>query len=320
MSFLLPGICSDIHLIICEGSESRIEAGSLLFHKPVGPRVVCISEGGGMNDLGLEFEDTVAWFPIETHPTHLFIRVTEAQAKAWSTELALAMRRCYITDVVVNTQAANKTIPHISVIAAGLPDAGATMAGDFGEILVYFLQGASVLPKSAIGLKKWRLKQDRLKPAPYSDVVHLVLPSWPSPSSHDALLCSEVKTKSTDGNSEPIKSSIEDCEKDRTTRLAKTLLWLRDRAITGSAEGASIAQLNRFIEAAGLPATEKKFQAVSVVCESLVDGELAAIPAQASAEFTVVVVAVPDLRNTYMAVFDAAKLASPTLLPTPPAS
>lgn len=185
------------------------------------------------------------------------------------------------------------------------------MAGDFGEILVYFLQGASVLPKTAIGLKKWRLKQDRLKPAPYSDVVHLVLPTWPTPSSEDTLLCSEVKTKSTDGDSEPIKSAIQDCEKDRTTRLAKTLLWLRDRAITGSAEGASIAQLNRFIDATDLPAAEKKFQAVSVVCESLVEGELADIPAQASSDFTVVVVAVPDLKNTYTAVFNAARLAAP---------
>lgn len=157
-------------------------------------------------------------------------------------------------------------------------------------------------------------------PAPYSDVVHLVLPTWPSPSTGDALLCSEVKTKSTDGASEPIKSAIEDCEKDRTTRLAKTLLWLRDRAITGSAEGASIAQLNRFIEAAGLPAAEKKFQAVSVVCESLVDGELADIPAQASSEFTVVVVAVPDLKNTYTAVFNAAKLAVPPAPAAPPAA
>lgn len=273
-----------------------------------------------MSDLGLEFRDTVAWFPTETHPTHLFIRVTEEQAKAWPAELALAMRRCYITDTVVDTQAAKNTLPPTSVIAAGLPDPGATMAGDFGEILVYFLQGAGVLPKSAIGLKKWRLKQDRLKPAPYSDVVHLVLPTWPSPSTGDALLCSEVKTKSTDGDSEPIKSAIEDCEKDRTTRLAKTLLWLRDRAITGSAEGASIAQLNRFIEAAGLPAAEKKFQAVSVVCESLVDGELADIPAQASSEFTVVVVAVPDLKNTYTAVFNAAKLAVPPAPAAPPAA
>ena len=273
-----------------------------------------------MSDLGLEFKDTVAWFPTETHPTHLFIRVTEEQAKAWPAELALAMRRCYIADTVVDTQAAKNALPPTSVIAAALPDPGATMAGDFGEILVYFLQGARVPPKSAIGLKKWRLKQDRLKPAPYSDVVHLVLPTWPSPSSEDALLCSEVKTKSTDGDSEPIKSAIEDCEKDRTTRLAKTLLWLRDRAITGSAEGASIAQLNRFIDAAGLPAAEKKFQAVSVVCESLVDGELADIPAQASSEFTVVVVAVPDLRNTYMAVFNAAKLAAPPAPAAQPAA
>jgi hypothetical protein len=89
--------------------------------------------------------------------------------------------------------------------------------------------------------------------------------------------------------------------------LARTLLWLRDRAITGSAEGASIDQLNRFVETAGLPQAAKRFQAVSVVCESLVKAELAAAPAKASPDYTLVVIAVPDLKDTYTAVFGAAK-------------
>lgn len=212
------------------------------------------------DDIGLSFAATASWFPTEPRPPHVFIRVTQAQAKAWPATFGLALRRCYLSDSVVDAKAKEHTLPQTTVIAAGLPDPGATMAGEFGEILVYFYQGSGVLPNTAIGLKKWRLKQDRTKPAPYSDVVHLVLPSWPAASAKDALLCSEVKTKSTGGNSEPIKSSIEDCEKDRTSRLARTLLWLRDRAITGSAEGASIDQLNRFIETAGLPQAAKRLR------------------------------------------------------------
>lgn len=263
------------------------------------------------DDIGLSFAATASWFPTEPLPPHVFIRITQTQAKDWPTTLALALRRCYISDSVVDAKSKEHTLPQTTVIAAGLPDPGATMAGDFGEILVFFYQGAGVLPKTAIGLKKWRLKQDRTKSAPYSDVVHLVLPSWPAASAEDALLCSEVKTKSTAGNSEPIKSSIEDCKKDRTSRLTGTLLWLRDRAITGSTVGASLDQLNRFIETAGLPQAAKRFQAVSVVCESLVTAELAAAPAQASTDYTLVVIAVPDLKDTYMAVFDAARKAIP---------
>jgi hypothetical protein len=172
------------------------------------------------DDIGLSFAAAASWFPTEPLPPHVFIRVTQAQAKAWPATLGLALRRCYLSDSVVDAKAKEHTLPQTTVISAGLPDPGATMAGDFGEILVYFYQGAGVLPNTAIGIKKWRLKQDRTKPAPYSDVVHLVLPSWPMASAQDALLCSEVKTKSTGGDSEPIKSSIEDCEKDRTSRLA----------------------------------------------------------------------------------------------------
>lgn len=261
------------------------------------------------DDLGLSFQATSAWFPVNKQPSHVRITITAAQAAALPGALGLALRRCYLTDERVNTQGAK--FPPTQVIAAGLPSPGATMAGDFGEILTYFYQGTTVLPTAAIGLKKWRLKQDRLKPAPYSDVVHLVLPDWPKPSAQDAVLCSEVKTKSTSAASTPIQSSIEDCDKDRTSRLAKTLLWLRDRAVTGSAEGASYEQLNRFIESAGTPATDKRFQAVSVICESLVKAELANVPSKASSDYTLVVISVPNLKTTYEAVFKAAMSAIP---------
>lgn len=267
------------------------------------------------DDLGLSFEATKAWFPIQKQPSHIFVRLTATQVAALPAVLGMALRRCYLTDERVNAQSAQ--FPHTKVIAAGLPDRGATMAGDFGEILTYFYQGVTTLPTAAIGLKKWRLKQDRKKPAPYSDVVHLVLPDWPKPSAQDAVLCSEVKTKSTAAPSTPIQSSIEDCDKDRTSRLAKTLLWLRDRAITGSAEGASYQQLNRFIENAGLPTTDKRFQAVSVICESLVKDELANVPSKASSDYTLVVISVPNLKATYEAVFTAAMVAVPP--PTSPA-
>ena len=75
------------------------------------------------------------------------------------------------------------------------------MAGDFGEILVMLYHAALEQPTEILGPKKWRLKQDRTKPAPYSDVVHFVVPSWPQSSDQDRILCSEVKTKSTAGNS-----------------------------------------------------------------------------------------------------------------------
>jgi hypothetical protein len=200
------------------------------------------------------------------------------------------------------------------IIAARLPDAGATMAGDFGEILVYFYQATKELPARAFGPKKWRLKQDRTKPSPHSDVVHFVLPSWPTPSANDLLLCSEVKTKSTNGKSTPIKDAIADSAKDRTSRLARTLVWLRERALLEPLGDVEIAQLDRFINTTDHPAATKRFRAVAVVCSSLIDAELKDAPNVAAPEYTVVVISVPELHQTYTSVFDAAKKAVP---PTP---
>nr|WP_259375528.1 DUF1837 domain-containing protein [Azohydromonas lata] len=233
------------------------------------------------------------------------------------------MRRCYVSDSIVNTQAAAHGIDKAEIIAACLPDAGATMAGDFGEIIVYFYQGAQALPTLALGPKKWRLKQDRTKPAPHSDVVHFVLPAWPRASSNDVLLCAEVKTKSTNADSKPIQNAITDCEKDRTSRLGRTLVWLRERALKGSLDdGIEIAHLNRFIKATEHPPATKRFRAVAVVCQSLVDEELNNAPNTTSPDYTLVVIAVPELKNTYSMVFDAAMKAlppesnnEPTLLP-----
>ena len=185
------------------------------------------------------------------------------------------------------------------------------MSGEFGEILAYYYQGSTVLPASAVGLRRWHLKQDRNKAAPYSDVVHLVLPNWPNPSAQDTVLCSEVKAKSTKGKFEPIKKAIEGCETDRTSRLAGTLSWLRERAITGATEGASVAQLTRFIEPAGLPPTVKKFQAIAVVCDSLVTAEVAKAPATPSPDYEVVVISVPKLKDTYEAAYTTAMSSVP---------
>ena len=67
------------------------------------------------------------------------------------------------------------------------------MSGDFGEVLGYFYKAIREPPAAAIGPRKWRLKQDRTKLAPKSDVVHFVMPNRPHTSVEEAILCAEVK-------------------------------------------------------------------------------------------------------------------------------
>ena len=263
------------------------------------------------DDLGFDFASAAPWFPHDKDTPYVLVRVSDEAAKSWAGSLGLAVRRCYVTDTLLNERAKALGVDMAEIVAACLPDAGSTMAGDFGEILIYFYQGVKELPEKALGPKKWRLKQDRTKPSPHSDVVHFVLPSWPESSANDLLLCSEVKTKSTNGDSTPIQSAIEDCGKDRTSRLARTLVWLRERALLEPLGDIEISHLDRFINATDHPPATKRFRAVAVICNTLVDEELKSTPATASPDYTVVIIAVPDLKKTYTAVFDAAKKALP---------
>lgn len=265
------------------------------------------SGAGASDDLGLDVRSIIRWFPHEKDAPYVLVRVSEEHAKAWADALGAAVRRCYVADVLVEETAKAAGVSEADVIAARLPDPGSTMAGDFGEILVYLYQASQEHPAPVFGPKKWGLKQDRTKPAPHSDVVQFVLPRWPSSSDSDLLLCAEVKTKSTNGNSSPIKSAIEDSVRDRTSRLARTLVWLRERALFETLGDVQLAHLDRFINATEHPAAKKRFRAVAVICASLVDGELGDAPTAVSPEYTVVVIVVPNLRETYMAVFESAR-------------
>jgi hypothetical protein len=123
--------------------------------------------------------------------------------------------------------------------------------------------------------------------------------------------------KSTDGGSTPIQDAIADCEKDRTSRLSRTLQWLKERALTENLGEVQIAHLNRFINATDNPAATKRFRAVAVICENLVNAELPNAPQQASPDYELVVVGVPNLHAVYNAVFAAAKASTLPVAPQP---
>jgi len=266
-------------------------------------------------DLGFDFARAAPWFPHAQDAPYVLVRVSDEHAKTWADALSIAVRRCYVSDAIIEERRKATGTTRAEIIAARLPDSGSTMAGDFGEILVYFYQAAKELPAPAFGPKKWRLKQDRTKPAPHSDVVHFVLPSWPTSSENDLLLCSEVKTKSTNGSSTPIKDAIKDSAKDRTSRLARTLVWLRERALLETLGDVEVAHLDRFINTTDHPAATKRFRAVAVVCSSLINGELQHAPNVSSPDYTVVVISVPELYQTYTSVFEAARKAEPPSTP-----
>jgi hypothetical protein len=143
-----------------------------------------------MEDLNFNIADTIAWFAHQRENPYVLVRVTDAQVATWGDVLGVAVRQCYITDDLLNNSAVEHGITRGEVLATKLPDAGSVMSGDFGEILTYFYQSAKAHPGESFGPKKWRLKQDRKKPAPYSDVVQFHLPQWPTATANDLILCS----------------------------------------------------------------------------------------------------------------------------------
>ncbi len=266
-----------------------------------------------MHELGFDVATALGWFPHEAEGTYILARVSEADAQALAERVQNAFRRCYLADselqerikVLEGDLGGTPADRQRQIISSKLPDAGPIMSGDFGEILVYFYHAVKAHPRVAFGPKKWRLKETRTKSAPYADVIHFILPNWPQATDQDILLCSEVKTKATNGNSTPITSAIEGCQKDRVSRLANTLNWLRDRAIGQNLGAVTIAQLDRFINATDHPPAVWRFRAVAVICSSLVEEELNAAPTKPHADYTLIIIAVPNLYTVYTEVFQA---------------
>lgn len=261
------------------------------------------------DNTDLDYATIRGWFSSASATGYTRLDVPAEHAATLASLLGICVRRCYLSDHSLSSLLSDPERNVTELIAACLPDRGATMAGDFGEMLtfIYHLANNEQLPLH--GPKKWRLKIDRRKPSPMSDVIHFALPTWPIASDSDQLMCSEVKVKSTNGSSLPISSALEDSQKDRASRLAKTLTWLRERAILGDDLDVDREQLDRFIKVAENPVYSKEFNAVAVICSGLIEDELSADPPATDPHHPLVVIGVPELKNTYQQVFDAAALA-----------
>jgi hypothetical protein len=154
-----------------------------------------------LNELGLQIGTVSPWFVIGPEQQYTRVSVPADHVATWGNLLQDAVRRCYISDERLAERATTTQTPRSEILAAKLPDAGSVMSGDFGEIISYIYLASRETVRTASGPKKWRLKEDRLRPAPYSDVIQFVLPQWPQASAEDRVICAEVKAKATAGTS-----------------------------------------------------------------------------------------------------------------------
>jgi hypothetical protein len=259
-----------------------------------------------MDELGLQQNAVRLWFTAQPGQQYTLVSVSQAVVATWGVVLCDAFRRAYISDQLLDQRAEVTQSPRAEILAAKLPNAGSVMSGDFGEIVGYLYLGAQAQGGVPIGPKRWRLKQDRTKSAPFTDVVQFILPQWPVASDADRVVCAEVKAKATTSTFRPIEDAIAGSQLDSTSRLSRTFVWLRERSLLGDDIGAiTLSQLQRFIDATEFPPYTRQFHAIAVICTSLLANELAFVPATIPQNCALVILSIPNLRETYTTVYQA---------------
>lgn len=272
--------------------------------------------------LGLDLDLFAASFDasfveISEHQ-YLLVKAKADDAEKWAELLGEPARRCYISDNMIAERAAATGELGSHITKVKIPDAGSVMSGDFGEILTAFYLAANSLPAITIDPLRWRYKAQRTKAAPGSDIVQLLLPSWPEASADDRVICAEVKAKATTGAFDPIHKAGEGSKLDRAGRLANTLVWLKDKALSDGSDTVTTEQLDRFINLIDHPPITPDFRAVAVIDASMVDDEVAKGTMPHPDQCAMVVISVPELKKHYTSLFAAIVASADALTPATP--
>lgn len=254
--------------------------------------------------------EIAAWFGDHNKPEgsiEVRAHYLETEGSAQLEEfMSKAIPSCYISETDLSARMNETGLSASEILQNKIPDPGSVMAGDFGEVLCLFYLGSeSAVPVKK--LKKWRYKQDRLKAAPHSDVIIMHRASSEGPSTDDFVICAEAKLKSTVSTFSPIERSIEGYESDKTGRLARTLVWLKEKAIDHE-NAETIAFVSRFTDDLLDTSFKKRYRAVAVIDRDYLDDELLKslnLPPQGD-EFEVVVLAIKDLKDLYQRSFKRA--------------
>lgn len=232
----------------------------------------------------------------------------DTQAKLLEDYLVQQMPWCYTTKKNTKQRVEKTKLSACEIIANKLPDPGSVMSGDFGEVLTLFFLG-SERTENISSIKKWRYKENRLKAAPLSDVILLYREYKDKPSKNDFVICAEAKQKATKSKIFfPIEKSIEGFELDRTGRLARTLVRLREKAIDQESSK-KLEFIERFTSGHLALEYKKNFKAVAIVDRELLDEELIReleLPQQ-DESFEVIVLGINKLKLLYEKVYSRAQ-------------
>lgn len=239
------------------------------------------------------------------------LRLKKKERESFLKKLPPTYRKCYITDKKIEELLLklNKAKTAKEIIESTLPDKGNVMSGEFGEITSYYILLEKYLPLKLLGPKKWRWKNDRNKPIQYSDIVLFYRNK--RPSKDDLLVVAETKAKATSSTSNPILAAVDGIKKDYVSRLAKTLVWLRERYTVTESNLAKLEYLDRFINSQEEQYGEytKYFKAIAVVDASFLDNELSVDIEELKIghNFDIIVISIDELKKAYETTYEKMK-------------
>lgn len=178
-----------------------------------------------------------------------------------------------------------------------LPKAAEVKAGDFGEILTYYLAREVWHPDVNVCPMKWRLKDKKDAASPYTDVlVFRSDPKGANPS--DAMFSFEAKVRATApsgqyDNTKGYKAGKEQCvfidavmdaNKDCVSRAAESIEYLLTRCKDLGLK-VEYQQIYRYAEPYNTVTYQKLFSAVAIIDSAFTTKQFSKIP--------------PDLFTTY---------------------
>ena len=186
-----------------------------------------------------------------------------------------------------------------------IPEYANIRSGDFGEMLCFALLKNKGEENGVwlVGPRKWRWKGDKNKACHGSDVV-MFHRHGHTPSDEDGIEAVESKMKSVVGNGAPIQNAINGAIDDKIKRLAKTLNWIHDRLATEGKPRLRDA-INRYRFLDKNPTYYKKFHAVAIIDDGLVEDEIAKDVQLSDDEIEVSVISMQNLKGAYEATFSA---------------
>jgi hypothetical protein len=209
-------------------------------------------------------------------------------------------RQCYITNEMLEEKAKENMITKSKFLTEYiLPSIGNIKSGDFGEMLSYFLviEHYTINDFILIAPRKWQWKEDRNKASAFSDAVGFYCEDAKAPSENDFIVCVESKMKATQSNKHRIQEAIDGANKDRLSRLAKTLIWLEERY----ARDGDLTMRNfieRYSKPVGKKTYHKYYKAFAILDKTFEDCEISKTINNADG-ISIIIVTMEELKNIY---------------------